>query len=41
MLMPAVNYLRVVGYEHDAAKTVERNEGLSKGHIKYQMKSKK
>ena len=32
MLMPPVNYLRVVGCEHVAAKGVERNEGYRIGH---------
>ena len=30
--MPPVNYLRVIGCEHVAAKGVERNEGYRIGH---------
>ena len=30
--MPTVNYLRVVGGEHVAAKGAERNEGSQIGH---------
>ena len=30
MLMPTVNYLRVVGWEHVAANRAMKNEGLEK-----------
>ena len=33
MLIPTVNYLRVVGCEHDVAKRTESNEGHRKGHL--------
>ena len=30
--MPTVNYFRIVGWERDAVKRAERNEGYRKGH---------